>query len=607
MATLHWETIRGADSRARQFSSGHGASDRTEDTTKANQHTRNVRKGLKAMPITEMLLRNARLYADEVCLVEVTPEAEGNREVTWREYDLLETDPVTYSRREITWQMFDEAANRIANLLLGRGIGKGNKVAILLTNCLEWLPIYFGVLKTGALAVPMNYRFTAEEIEYCLNLAEADALVFGPEFVERVEAVLDRIPQVGSRFFVGPGCPVFAESLMQAASACSAEDPQVALTDEGEAAIYFSSGTTGFPKAILHDHRALVASCRTEQRHHGQTREDNFLCIPPLYHTGAKMHWFGSLLSGSKAVLLRGVKPEWILRTVSEEGCTIVWLLVPWAQDILDAIDRGDLKLGDYELSQWRLMHIGAQPVPASLIKRWLKHFPHHQYDTNYGLSESTGPGCVHLGVENIHRVGAIGKAGYLWRTSIVDEGGHPVPRGQVGELAVAGPGVMKGYYNDPEATAAVLRDGWLLTGDMAQMDEDSFIYLVDRKKDVIITGGENIYPVEIEDFLRRHDTIKDVAVIGMPDQRLGEIVAAVIEFKPGRELTQDEVLGFCSALPRYKCPRLIIFAAVPRNATGKIEKPKLREQYCGGSLVEAQLRSVALPENPSPGRPPSA
>ena len=237
-----------------------------------------------------------------------------------------------------------------------------------------------------------------------------------------------------------------------------------------------------------------------EQHHHSQTREDVFLCIPPLYHTGAKMHWFGSLLSGSKAVLLRGVKPEWILRAVTEEKCTIVWLLVPWAQDLLDAVDAGQIDLADYYLDQWRLMHIGAQPVPPSLIRRWMEKFPHHQYDTNYGLSESIGPGCVHLGVENTRKVGAIGKPGYLWETKILDESGTEVPQGQVGELAVRGPGVMLCYYKNPEATAEVLKGDWLWTGDMARMDEEGFIYLVDRKKDVVISGGENLYPVQIED-----------------------------------------------------------------------------------------------------------
>lgn len=302
------------------------------------------------------------------------------------------------------------------------------------------------------------------------------------------------------------------------------------------------------------------------------------------------MHWFGSLLSGSKAVLLRGVKPEWVLQAVSEEKATIVWLLVPWAQDILDSIDRGDIKLDDYRISQWRLMHVGAQPVPPSLIKRWKTIFPNHQYDTNYGLSESIGPGCVHLGVENIHKVGAIGIAGYGWQTKIVDEHRNEVQQGEVGELAVKGEGVMKCYYKNPEASAEVLtNDGWLLTGDMARMDEDGFIYLVDRKKDVIISGGENLYPVQIEDYLRAYDKIKDVAVIGLPDKRLGEIAAAIIEIKPGITCTEDEINDFCCDLPRYKRPKKIIFADVPRNPTGKIEKPRLREIYCGERLVEAQ------------------
>ena len=327
------------------------------------------------MPITEILSRNARLYGDEVSLVELDPALEEQREVTWREYELIETSPFAHSRREFTWRQFDDAANRFANLLLSRGIGKGDKVAILLMNCLEWLPIYFGTLKTGGVAVPLNYRYTAEEIEYCVKLAEADALVFGPEFIGRVETIADRIPEIDPRFFVGPDCPTFAESYRRSASVCSSEAPQIEISDEQDAALYFSSGTTGFPKAILHDHRSLVCSCLTEQDHHGQTREDCFLCIPPLYHTGAKMHWFGSLLAGSKAVLLRGVKPEWILRAISDEGVSIVWLLVPWAQDILDAIDGGDVQLEDYELAQWRLVHIGAQPVPPSLVQRWNKHF----------------------------------------------------------------------------------------------------------------------------------------------------------------------------------------------------------------------------------------
>ena len=543
------------------------------------------------MPITEILIKNASLYGGDISLIEINPELQDKHEMAWKEFELVENIPASNHRREITWQEFDDRANRFANLLLSRGIQRGDKVAILLMNCLEWLPIYFGILKTGAIVVPLNFRYTADEIKYCLKLSEANTLIFGPEFIDRLDAIKDQI-NVQTLFFVGENCPSFAESYDALEQEFSADSPQIQIQDEDEGAIYFSSGTTGFPKAILHSHANLMAACYTENKHHGQTREDNFLCIPPLYHTGAKMHWFGSFLVGGKAVLLRGVKPKWILKAISEEKTTIVWLLVPWAQDILDAIDSGELKLEDYNLDQWRMMHIGAQPVPPSLIHRWMKYFPGHLYDTNYGLSESIGPGCVHLGVENIHKVGAIGIPGYNWEIMIVDESGNSVIQGQVGELAVKGPGVMIEYYNDPEATAATLKNGWLYTGDMARMDEDGFVYLVDRKKDVIITGGENLYPVQIEDFLHGHDAIKDVAVIGIPDKRLGEIAAAIVELKANHSCTEDDLIEFCQALPRYKRPRKFIFDKVPRNPTGKIEKPRLREKYCGGSLVSAQTEN---------------
>lgn len=541
------------------------------------------------MPITELLEQNCKMYGNDICLVEINPEVTEKRRVTWKEYELMEPSPASYYRREITWNVFNEKANRFANLLLSRGIKKGDKVGILLMNCLEWLPIYFGILKSGALAVPLNFRYSSSEIEYCVDLAEVDILVFGPEFIGRVEEIAENISKNRLLFYVGANCPTFAEDYNSMTANCSSATPQVSITDQDDAAIYFSSGTTGFPKAILHNHESLMHSCKVEQNHHGQSRNDVFLCIPPLYHTGAKMHWFGSLLSGSKAVLLKGTKPEYILEAVSKEKCTIVWLLVPWAQDILEAIDSGRLKLSNYQLDQWRLMHIGAQPVPPSLIKHWKEYFPNHEYDTNYGLSESIGPGAVHLGVGNIHKVGAIGVPGFGWECKIVDPEGNIVPQGEVGELCLKGPGVMTCYYNDPAATAEVLKDGWLFTGDIARQDEDGFYFLVDRKKDVIISGGENLYPVQIEDFIRTHNAVHDVAVIGLPDKRLGEIAAAIIELKPDVNCTEEELENFCMALPRYKRPRKIIFDEIPRNPTGKIEKPVLRERYKVERLVESE------------------
>ena len=538
------------------------------------------------MPIMDYLERNRREYGDEVALIELNPEQKETRRVTWKEYSLIQQTEDEPYRREITWRVFDEKANRMANMLLSRGVKRGDKVAILMMNCLEWLPIYMGILKTGALAVPFNFRYSADEIQYCADLAEVDVLLFGPEFIGRIESIVEKLSKNRLLIFVGETCPTFAESYRELVADCSSAKPDIEIKDEDDAAIYFSSGTTGFPKAILHKHLSLMTAATVEQHHHGQGRKDCFLCIPPLYHTGAKMHWMGSLVAGSKAVLLKGTKPQYIFDAVSREHCTIVWLLVPWAQDILDALDAGTLKMEDYELSQWRLMHIGAQPVPPSLIKRWKAYFPDHQYDTNYGLSESIGPGCVHLGVENINKVGAIGVPGYGWECKIIDENGNPVKQGDAGELCVKGNGVMTCYYRNPEATAEVLHDGWLLTGDVAMQDEDGFIFLVDRKKDVIVSGGENLYPVQIEDYLRAFDKISDVAVIGLPDKRLGEIAGAVIQIKEGMTCTEEEIEEFCQGLPRYKRPRKIIFADVPRNPTGKIEKPLLRKRYSVERLV---------------------
>lgn len=518
------------------------------------------------MLITDILKQNADLYPQDIALVERVPDI-----------DL---------RREITWKTFDRQANRVAHALMALGVKKGDKVVQLMTNCMEWLPIYFGILRTGAWAVPLNFRFDADKIRLCTETAEAKVFIFGDEFIERVAHVKDDLDKhVQTYLFTGPESdrPTYAKPMEPLMNQGPDGYPEILLDLDDDAALYFTSGTTGIPKAVLLTHRCLSFSCEVEQAHHGQTREDNFLCIPPLYHTGAKMHWFGNFLVGARTVILKGVKPKWILDVVSEERVTIVWLLVPWAHDILIAIEDGEVDLSGYQLDQWRLMHIGAQPVPPALIKKWKKVFPHHQYDTNYGLTEATGPGCVHLGVDNEHKVGAIGLPGKGWECKVVDGDLNPLPGGETGELLVKGPGVMKGYYKNPEESCACLVNGWLRTGDMARVDESGFIWLVDRKKDLIITGGENIFPVEIENFFMTHDDIQDVAVIGVPDPRLGEVVAVVIKTKVGRSMTEEDVNLFAKDLPRYKRPKRVIFDDVPRNPTGKIEKPKLRRKYVRG------------------------
>ena len=513
------------------------------------------------MNISEMLARNAKLYPDDTALIQINPSERFRREITWRE--------------------FDERVNRMANALVDRGIKKGDKVIHWMRNSINWLEAYFGIIRTGAWAVPLNYRFTSRDLKYCADIAEAKIMILGEEFIENVETTRSQLPTIEKYIIASQNPPKDMEGFEEVIDKSSAKPLEIKLKDEDGCGLYFTSGTTGAPKPILLTLKNMEAATLTEKAHHYQKHSDNFILLPPLFHTGSKMHWFGSLMVGGRATLLTEISPQYIFEAVDNERGTIVWLLVPWAQDILKALDRGELKKEDYDLSCWRLMHIGAQPVPPSLVKHWKEYFPNMQYDTNYGLSESTGPGCVHLGIENERKVGAIGKAGFNWKTRIVNEKGEDVPQGEVGELLVKGDGVMKQYYKNPEKTSETIKNGWLYTGDLAREDNEGFIYIVDRKKDIIVSGGENIYPVEIEEILQSHPQIYDVGVIGLPDERLGETVAAVIEVKPGENLTRREVNEFCEQiLPRYKRPRHVIFDKVSRNPTGKIEKPKMRQKY---------------------------
>ena len=516
--------------------------------------------------ISEMLTRNAATYPHDTALIELKPSEK--------------------IRKEITWKEFDERANRIANALVDKGIRKGDKVIHWMMNSINWLEVYFGIIRTGAWAVPLSFRFTSSELKYCADTAGAKAMILGEEFVERVDAVRSQLPMINDYILVGQNPPKEMDGFDAVINKASPKPANIELSDEDGCGLYFTSGTTGAPKPILLTHRNMVCAAITENAHHYQKHGDNYVLIPPLYHAGAKMHWFGNLIVGARATILREISPRYIFEAVHNERGTIVWLLVPWAYDILLEMDEGNLRKEGYDLSCWRLMHIGAQPVPPALVKHWKEYFPNMQYDTNYGLTEATGPGCVHLGIENEKKVGSIGKAGFNWETRIVNDNGDDMAQGEVGELVVKGGGVMKEYHKNPEKTAETIRNGWLYTGDMAKTDRDGFIYLVDRKRDVVITGGENIYPVEVEDILHTHPKVYDVAIIGIPDARLGEISCAIINPKPNEVLTEAEINIFCEQnMPRYKRPRRIIFDKVPRNPTGKIEKPKLRRKYAANSL----------------------
>ena len=519
------------------------------------------------MNISEMAARNGRMFPEGVALV----ERGLTREV----------------RRQITWKQFDERINRIANGLIGRGIKKGDCVMNWMMNSINWLEVYIGILRAGAWAVPLNYRFTIQDVKYCMDIVEPRAIIFDDQFAHQIEEMFKQ-----SRSMVSENCIVVGEKAPPAmkrfedfVGESSSESVETDIRDEDPCALYFTSGTTGPPKAVLLSHKNLECIAITQVAHGLRKPGDVYVIFKPLYHAGDKMNWMSSLILGGPAVIQKGkITPKIILQAIHDERITVIMMLVPWARDILAALEKGEIRRGEYDVSSWRLVHFGAQPVPPNLVRSFKEQFPHVEYEVNYGLTETSGGGCIHMGIGNEAKLGSIGRAGFNWEARVVDEKDEDVEIGEVGEIVVKGNGVMKRYYKNPEETAKTIRNGWLHTGDLGKMDRDGFIWLVDRKKDVIIRGGENIYPVEIEEVLHRYPKIHDVGVIGLPDDRLGEMVAAIIELKSDVPLsieTEREIIRFCEDnLPRYKRPKRIIFDKVIRNPTGKIEKVKMRQRY---------------------------
>ncbi len=503
------------------------------------------------MNLIDVIDKNSRNYPDEIAFVEVKP--------------------VTKGRKEIRWRQFDERVHKIAHALQEMGAKRGDRVLLFGRNSIHWLEVYFSVLKTGAWITPLNYRFINDDIVYCANVAEPVACFYDEEFAERMKRLQSKLPTVKRYVSLGEETVGGVESIETLIEQISLDPLQTELNDEDPCGLYFTSGTTGAPKPILLTHKNLFCSGVTEATNHLWKHTDSLLMIPPLYHS-AIGHLLGPMTIGARSILLtEAINPNYILEAMSRDQISVVFLLVPWTMDILGALDRSELQLKDYDLRYWRLMHMGAQPIPAVLIQRWKTYFPEMQYDTCYGLTEGSGPGVVDLGIGNERKIGAIGKPSLMWDLRIVDDRDEDVPQGKIGEIIVKGNGVMKEYYKNPELTAQMIRKGWLHTGDLGRMDEEGFVYIVDRKKDLVISGGENIYPVEIEAIILKHPKVRDVAVIGVPDDRLGEVVAAVVEPAEGDRITQEEVALFCEKnLPRYKRPHHIFFDQVPRSPIWK-------------------------------------
>ncbi len=504
---------------------------------------------------------------------------------------LIELRPSKGMRRALTWREFNEQTNLVANYLQTKlGVQKGDFVLHLQMNSLEWVVTFHAILRVGAVAVPLSFRFASADIKHAYDACHPKVFIMGDGFVPKVAPIQQEMKSVKSYICIGENVPAGMIPYTEVLAKSSAQDIVVEVDDDDPAELMFTSGTTGVPKPVCQAHRTLYQIGIGNALTFAQGHETVYLALYPFYHSGSFFYSFPSYLAGGTVVILLELdKPKYLLDTIYNEKVNDSWFTVPTMSDTLDAIKRGEIDVSKYDFSHVTgSIVLGAQPVPKVLLEN-VKNLLPFKTGNAYGLTEGGGGGTVVLYDRDVlDRPGSIGKPTFNVMARVVDDDGNDVPTGEVGELLLKGPRNMKEYFGNLEMTAKTVRDGWLYTGDLVRQDEDHYIYIVDRKKDVIIRGGENIYPIEIEDFLRRHPKIKDVALLGYPHPRYVEIAMAVIKTKPQETMTEEEVLKFCreKGLAKYKWPEKIVFADVPRNPAGKIDKPKLREMYVKPALA---------------------
>jgi long-chain acyl-CoA synthetase len=494
----------------------------------------------------------------------------------------LVSDEARLTRRT----MVDRIA-RLASVLRNLGMQDDDRVAMLAPNGQQYIEFYFGVLWGGGIIVPVNSRFALAEMTEQVRDAEPFALIVDKTFVEMGEALVQSVPSIKALMVVGEtGASnhrvrsVNYEDALQSVKGV----PDAMRGEEDIACLFYTGGTTGRSKGVMLSHGNLWANAMATIAHLGLDDSLVHLHSGPLFHLGAGGRVYATAVAGGKHVVMSRFTPEQALSTIARERVTVATFVPTMLAMLLQVKD-----IHTYDLSSLRLITYGASPMPETVLQECLRRLPHIRFAQSYGMTELS-PVATMLGTEHHTlyappgRLRSAGRPVYSAEVRIVDPNDRELPRGEIGEIVVSGPIVMKGYWRQPELTAQTLRGGWMHTGDSGYFDNDGFLFVADRIKDMIISGGENVYSIEVENAISSHPDVAQCAVIGIPDPRWGEAVHAIVVARAGADgLTAESVIAHCRPLiAGYKCPRSVELRRelLPQSSVNKIDKAALREPF---------------------------
>ena len=513
------------------------------------------------MLLTDLCTRNAKRFPEKTAVV---------------------FKDVRYSFRE-----FEERTNRLANALIDIGVQKGDRVAVLLNNRHQYVELYFAVPKCGGILTPLNYRLAGKELSWIINHAEANTLIFEEEYLGAIDTIESEIETVRNVICIGTGKAGML-GYEQIIGSSSAEKPELEIRDDDVMSIFYTSGTTGKPKGAMLTHRNMLSNCQAIGMENRIRFGDVFFIVSPMYHTITPACMYAHMYRGNTNVVIDRFDPKLLLETIERERVTHLFLVPSM---IIFTLEYPDI--GKYDLSSLRFMLYGGSPMPVDRILQTIDVFGCNLAQ-GFGMTE-IGPCYVSVLSPEDHkqlalhndedRLASVGRNQTNTEMKIVDDEDNELPVGTVGEICVRGQNVMKGYWKMAGETANALKGGWFHTGDLGRLDEDGYLYVVDRKKDMIISGGENIYSAEVENVLSSHAAVLEVAVIGVPDRQWGEAVKAIVALREGMTATEEELIEYCKQnLASYKKPKSVDFVrALPRNVMGKVLKTELREKYWKG------------------------